>query len=266
MTGEQIGCLPPAQLTWPGTLLTDDTWLSGRVDQIGRQFGCSERRVNATLWWYSASVVLLGPAVHALVMSGTVIDLSPDSLRFRLGLTGYLERVIPGSAVPDPDAPDPDGSDPGLREVGSAEPSPSRSARLGRLLDDVLGRIIEPLARAGSATERSLWAIAADSLATRVLAETSVSPAGAAAAPRVATAIAQAADRLRPLPRFVDVDPYPEAPGSSAVSKTKTQLYVQRGSCCLLYRVPQGLCLSCPKQTPADRTARLQQHARTMMR
>jgi len=35
----------------PGALLTDESWLSERVDQTGRQFGCTERRTNATLWW-----------------------------------------------------------------------------------------------------------------------------------------------------------------------------------------------------------------------
>ena len=231
--------LPSAPATLPGSLLSDESWLSDRVDQIGRQLCCPDRRTGATLWWYSASVVLLGPSVHALVTSGTGRALTPSTIRFSLRLNGYLERVVAGPEL----------------EVGAAA--------LGRHLDDALAEVIEPLARTGRASERSLWAIAADSLATRVLAETAVLPgtfvlpgtSGTDEAPRIASAIAEAGARLRPRPRFQDVQGRPDRPD---------RRYVRRGSCCLLYRVPDGLCISCPKQTPADRLQRLQQHARTM--
>jgi ferric iron reductase protein FhuF len=220
-----LDSLPPAQSFLPGSLLADESWLSERVDQTGRQFRCDDRRTNATLWWYSASVVLLGPAVHALVRSGHGLDLSTSTLRFTVRFNGYLERVIPGA------------------ELG---PGPTA---FGRHLDDVLGQVIAPLARTGGAGERALWAIAADSLATRILAETP----GDDTAPALATAVAEAAGRLRPLPRYLDVQGRP-----GAVARR----YVRRGSCCLLYRVPDGLCISCPKQTPAERLERLRQHAR----
>jgi ferric iron reductase protein FhuF len=223
--------LPPAPVTEPGSLLTDESWLAGRVDQTGRQFGCAERRTNATLWWYSASVVLLGPAVHALVRSGTGLELTPSTLRFTLRFNGYLERVIPGP------------------------PLDAGPAALGHHLEAALAQMIGPLARAGRATEQSLWAIAADSLATRVLAESSVTPGGTDQAPQLATAVAETAPRLRPLPRYQDVQGVPGAPA---------RRYVRRGSCCLLFRVPDGLCISCPKQTPAARLGRLEEHARTV--
>lgn len=223
--------LPAAQPTLAGHLLTDETWLSARVEQTARQFGTTDRRTSATLWWYSAGVVLLGPAVHQLVRSGDGADLSPASLRFTLRFNGYLERVIP------------------------AGPLTGGAAGLGRHLDEVLAAVIEPLARTGQATERSLWAIAADSLASRVLAETAVTPGGTDRAPSLATAIAEGAERLRPRPRFQDVRGGPGGP---------ERRYVRRGSCCLLYRVPDGLCISCPKQTPADRLERLERHARAL--
>jgi ferric iron reductase protein FhuF len=223
--------LPPAPVTEPGSQLADESWLAARVEQTGRQFGCAERRTSATLWWYSASVVLLGPAVHALVRSGTGLELTPSTIRFTLRFNGYLERVIPGPPL---------------------DPGP---AALGRHLDAALAPIIGALARAGQATEQSLWAIAADSLATRVLAETSVTPGGTDQAPGLATAVAEAAPRLRPRPRYQDIQGRPGAP---------VRRYVRRGSCCLLFRVPDGLCISCPKQTPAERLARLQEHARTV--
>jgi ferric iron reductase protein FhuF len=225
--------LPAAQPLLPGSLLTEAGWLSARVDQIGRQVGCAEGRVNATLWWYSASLVLLGPAVHELMTSGAATDLTASSLWFTLGSAGYLERVVPG--------PTPIGT--------GGDVSPAEA--LGRHLDDVLGRIIAPLARVGPATERSLWAIAVDSLAGRVLAEARVSPAGPAAAGEIARVVAQAAPRLRPLPRFVDVRARPGGPART---------YVHRVSCCLLLRIPAGICVSCPKQSPADRLDRLRRH------
>jgi ferric iron reductase protein FhuF len=223
--------LPPALVTLPGSLLADESWLAERVDQTGRQFRCAERRTNATLWWYSASVVLLGPAVHALVASGAGRELSPSTLRFTLGFNGYLERVIAGPQLP------------------------AGPAALGRHLDEALSAVIEPLARTGRVRQQSLWAIAADSLATRVLAETGATTGGTELAPQIATGVAEAASRLRPLPRYQDVRGRPDQP---------PRRYVRRGSCCLLYRVPDGLCISCPKQTPADRLERLEEHARTM--
>jgi hypothetical protein len=233
--------LPPVQPTLPGALLTDEAWLSARVDQLARQSGCRERRTNATLWWYSASAVLLGPAVRELLTTGAAVSLSPASLRFTLRINGYLERAIPGVRPSEDD----DGG-----------------ASLGRHLDDALGQIIEPLARAGRATERSLWAIAADSLATVVLAGSSVLPGGAADAAQLATGIAAAAERIRPLPRFVDIDPGEGRPGAHRPRPART--YVRRGSCCLLIRVPEGKCITCPNQIPAERHARLIQHARSV--
>jgi len=217
--------------TWPGTLLVDPGWLSDRIDQTAEVWGGRERRTNATLWWYSASVVLIGPAVRSLVLTGVGAQLAPEVVRFTLRSSGYLERVLAGPEL---------------------DPVPDPAAALGRHLDVALGPVIELLAAAGGATERSLWAIAADSLASVVLAATAVTPGGSARAASVAVAIATGSQHLRPLPRFVELD-----------VEAETVRYVHRGSCCLLYRVPDGKCLSCPNQTPAERRARLVQHARS---
>ncbi len=224
--------LPSVPETWPGSLLVDPDWLSERIDRTARVWGGRERRTNATLWWYSASVVLLGPAVRSLVLTGAGVRISPAEIRFTTRSSGYLERVIPGAEL-------------------DAGPDGDPAAALGRHLDVALAPVIELLAAAGGATERSLWAIAADSLASVVLAATAVTPGGSATAAAVAGAIAGAGERLRPLPRFVEI---PTSGGAVA-------RYVHRGSCCLLYRVPDGKCLSCPNQTPAERRARLVQHA-----
>jgi ferric iron reductase protein FhuF len=233
---------PPSKPTLSGALLTDEAWLSERVEQLARQFRCSQQRTNATLWWYSASAVLLTPAIRELVTTGAAVSLAPASLRFTIGFNGYLERVIPGRTLPD-DVPANRGSGGGDGE-----------SALGRHLDDALGQVIAPLARAGQATERSLWAIAADSLATVVLAAAGALPGGQSAAPPIAEAIAAASRRIRPRPRFVEVDP----------GAGNLRLYVRRGSCCLLIRVPEGKCIACPNQVPAERYERLVRHARAM--
>jgi ferric iron reductase protein FhuF len=236
--------LPPAPPTLPGSLLSDESWLSARVDQLGRQSGCRERRTNATLWWYSASAVLLAPAVRELLTTGTGVSLAPEASRFTLRFNGYLERVVPGPALKDDGAP-----------------------ALGRHLDFALGQVIAPLARTGRATERSLWAIAVDSLATVVLAASNAMPGGVAEAPGIAAAIATGSERLRPRPRFVDIDPdqgRQTAPTTPTAPTAPLRRYVRRGSCCLLLRVPEGKCITCPNQTPAERLERLVQHARAI--
>jgi len=177
--------------TLPGTLLTDADWLADRVDRMARSWGCPDRRTNATLWWYSASAVLLGPAVRSLVLTGELVDLSPAAVRFTTRANGYLERVIPGDGVVPDDLT-------------------ASMIALGRHLDDVLGLIIKPLAATGGAGQRSLWAIATDSLASAVLAATTVTPAGSANADHVATSIAAASQRLRPLPPIHRDQPHPQ--------------------------------------------------------
>jgi ferric iron reductase protein FhuF len=219
----------------PGELLTNQDWLSERLGQLAAQSGCADRRTNATLWWYSASAVLLTPAVHALVLENELVSLTPSSLRFTLRWNGYPERVVAGP------------------ELGDGDPH-----ALGRHLDDAFGPVITALARISDATERSLWAIAVDSLATRVLVDVPVTvrPAQVAVAVTdLAGDIAAASQHLRPLPRFVQIDGDP-------AGRQPPRSYVRRGSCCLLYRVPEGKCIACPAQAPDVRLERLLRHAR----
>lgn len=235
----------------PGTQLTDPAWLSARVERLARQGGGGDARVAGTLWWYSASLVLLGPPVHALVVEGAGLSLSPAAVRFTLRPSDYLESALPGPPL----APGPEA--------------------FGAHLDDALGAVITPLAEVSGATGQSLWAMAADSLATRVLASTSVTPAGPGAAPALAHAVASSSRHLRPVPSYVEVSP--DDPGDARGPRTAVQglpvrrdptvvrpprLYPVRGSCCLLWRVPAGKCITCPAQTPQERAGRLLRHAR----
>ncbi|GAB3267951.1 (2Fe-2S)-binding protein [Kineosporia babensis] len=219
-----VGGLPEPIALLPGSLLLDEDWLSGQVRDTGTFYGCAEPRLNATLWWYSASAVLLGPAVHELALLGSATSVRAADVRLAPRRAG-LERVVPG---------------PSLAPGGLA---------FGAHLDLAVNPMVDVLARVGGATPQSLWAITADSLATRLLASVRFGPPDA-----LAEEIAAGSEYLRPAPRFVRVQGKPFAAPST---------YVHRVSCCLLYRVPMGKCLSCPRQTPEERTERLEAHARS---
>ncbi|GLY31702.1 (2Fe-2S)-binding protein [Kineosporia sp. NBRC 101731] len=221
MTVGITGGLPEPIGFLPGSLLLDRDWLSGQVRDTGAFYGCREPRVSTTLWWYSASAVLFGPAIHELVLLGAGLSLDPAALRMTARPSG-LERVVPGRPL---------------------DPGP---AAFGRHLDAALAPVIRALGDVGQVTPQSLWAVAADSLATRLLTSRAPDPAGWAAD------IAGASERLSPTPRFVQVQGRPGAAPST---------YVHRVSCCQIYRVPMSLCLSCPRRPPAERRQRLETHA-----
>ncbi len=109
--------------------------------------------------------------------------------------------------------------------------------------------MVDAVAAAGGMRPRPLWAIAADSLANRLLAlgralgeEHRVT---ALAAP-----LAAAVGPPLPAPRYVDV---------AGVRFTR------RVSCCLLYRLPpEPLCTSCPRRPAAERAVLLEDTAARM--
>ncbi|RDB49147.1 (2Fe-2S)-binding protein [Tsukamurella tyrosinosolvens] len=120
----------------------------------------------------------------------------------------------------------------GWPDVGEAAPSAGAGADLARACH----RLIPALAAESGAAERALWAIATDSIASAAL---------DTADPRtVADELLHACGPEAPAARFEEV------PGRGTV--------VRRGSCCLLYLCPgMTKCLSCPRQTPGERRARL---------
>jgi hypothetical protein len=128
--------LPGAVL--PGTVLYDEVWLAGRVADTGRRWNCEQPRINAMLWWYSASGVLLRPTADGL-LSGQPADPDPAHLKLWLRADGYLDGVAGERVVP-----------PG---------------QLGARLRRTLRPVTDALAAAGEANPRALWAITADSLA-----------------------------------------------------------------------------------------------------
>ncbi|MFC4000662.1 (2Fe-2S)-binding protein [Prauserella oleivorans] len=200
------------------TVLADPAWLREDLGRAARLYGAVGDRVLGTIRWYSASSVLVAPALEPFVHTGTardpaldavVLDVHPDG-RY---LDAHSERVL--------------GRD---------------TEALGAALARAIGQAVDALATVCGATPQSLWAIAADSIANRLLwAGSAVGDAERAM--RLADELGEVIDRPMPRPRFADVGGRP---------------VVRRTSCCLIYEIPGGQkCASCPRQTPAERERRL---------
>jgi hypothetical protein len=119
----------------------------------------------------------------------------------------------------------------------STRPLAGGLPELGAALAGTLGTAVATIAAVTGARERALGAIATDSIANRLLWTPDPERAMALAGPLVA-----AIGLGLPKPRFVRVGRTPA---------------VRRASCCLIYEAGNPKCVSCPRQTPAEREARL---------
>ncbi|MGW5716849.1 (2Fe-2S)-binding protein [Amycolatopsis sp. NPDC003865] len=108
---------------------------------------------------------------------------------------------------------------------------------LGAAFGEALGTAIATIADVTGARARALGAIATDSIGNRLLWTSDPERAMTLAEPLVA-----AIGLGLPKPRFVRVGRTPA---------------VRRASCCLIYEVGNPKCVSCPRQPPAERDARL---------
>ncbi|HEY2058159.1 MAG TPA: (2Fe-2S)-binding protein [Amycolatopsis sp.] len=118
------------------------------------------------------------------------------------------------------------------RFLGARSLRPLRGP-LGPAFAASLGTAITTIASVTSANPRALGAIATDSIANRLL---------WASAPERAEEIVASIGLGLPRPRYV------------TVGRT---LAVKRASCCLIYEVGNPKCVSCPRQKPEEREARL---------
>ncbi|MEQ0558787.1 (2Fe-2S)-binding protein [Amycolatopsis sp. NEAU-NG30] len=119
----------------------------------------------------------------------------------------------------------------------STRPLDGGLPELGAALAGTLGTAVATIAAVTGARERALGAIATDSIANRLLWTPDPERAMTLAGPLVA-----AIGLGLPKPRFVRVGRTPA---------------VRRASCCLIYEAGNPKCVSCPRQTPAEREARL---------
>ncbi|WP_448642179.1 (2Fe-2S)-binding protein [Geodermatophilus sp. URMC 63] len=167
---------PPSARALPAALLADPAWTAQRVAALGRRYESDDRRVLATVWWYSASAVLLTPVAAGLATGRPLSARLADTTLYELP-GGLLVAGVSAA----PAGPDPAGE---LREA--------------------LGAAVAAVAAAGGVRERPLWAVATDSLAGRLLAVgralRAVDAVTALAAP-----VAAAVGAPLPPPRYTDV-------------------------------------------------------------
>lgn len=164
---------PPSAVAVPAVALADAAVTAALVAR--RTPGGVGPRVAATVWWYSASAVLMTPTLAGLV-TGVPLSARPGDVTLAVG-SGGLPVAATSSAL---------GTDPG--------------AELRELLTVVIGA----LADVGGMRARPLWAIATDALAGQLLTLGRVVgavPAATALASPLATAIGPP----MPAPRYMDV-------------------------------------------------------------
>ncbi|WP_436776225.1 (2Fe-2S)-binding protein [Yinghuangia sp. YIM S09857] len=215
----------------PATAALDPVWLGARLAESGRRYRTDDARVAAILWWYSASTVLLTPALATYAVTRWAVDPRPEAT------TLFMRR---------------DGLPSGARSSAVAGGTP---AEVGAALGLGVGAYVAALAEVAPVRPRAVWAVAVDAVAGVLLrAGTTIGEPEAAtalAAPLMAAA-AEAAGEALPRPRYVDF------------GQTR---FVHRTSCCLLYRAPgQPMCTSCPGRRPEDRAADLGRLARGLGR
>jgi hypothetical protein len=139
----QLGLRPPARAAAvPAGRLADPRWTAELLALRAPGQGTGDRRVLATVWWYSASTVLVTPPLAGLV---TGIPLSACLSDLTLSV---LPSLVPAAAV-------------------AAGPG---SGDLAADLRASLGAVVAAVAEAGHMRERPLWAIATDAIADRLLA------------------------------------------------------------------------------------------------
>jgi ferric iron reductase protein FhuF len=167
--------LPPGADVVAATSLTDAAWTARALAERSRWQGTGDLRVLATVWWYSASTVLLTPALAGLV-TGRPLSARPEDTSVALL--------------------------PGLRPIAAESAGPS--ADPAAELRDLLARSIAAVAEAGRMRARPLWAIATDSLANQLLA-LGRALGDVPAVTALAGALAAAVGPPLPAPRYVDV-------------------------------------------------------------
>lgn len=200
------------------SLLTDPAWLAGRILLARRLYGDAPDRVLGTVWWYSTSSVLAGASLEPLVAAGRAGSPALDAITLWISGDGRL------------------------LDAASSHAFDGDPVALGTAMREAISPAVECLSQVCGAGGRALWAIAVDSIASRLL-------WAARATGDVAVAV-DLADRIGdglgtpiPRPRFTQVGPH---------------TVVHRVSCCLIDRATgQEKCTSCPNQAPELRRQRI---------
>jgi ferric iron reductase protein FhuF len=167
--------LPPDAEVVPATSLTDPAWTARVLAERARWQGTGNLRVLATVWWYSASTVLVTPALAGLATGRPLSARSADTAVALL---------------------------PGARPIAAESSAPAADPVAE--LREALAATIAAVAEAGRMRERPLWAFATDSLANRLLA-LGRALGDVEAVTALAAPLATAIGHPLPVPRYVDV-------------------------------------------------------------
>jgi ferric iron reductase protein FhuF len=166
-----LGLLPPpGAAAVPATTLADRAWLAELP-----ALRSGDPRVQATVWWYSASAVVMAPVLAGLAV-GRPLSARPGDTTVFLGPGNRPVAAVSGAAGGDPGG--------GLREC--------------------LEAVIPALASAAGMRERPLWGIATDSLANGLL-SLGRALGDVPAVTAVAGPLAHAVGPPLPEPRYTDV-------------------------------------------------------------
>jgi ferric iron reductase protein FhuF len=166
---------PPSARDIPAARLADADRTAELLARHAGSRRATDRRVSATVWWYSASSVLVTPVLAGLV---TGIPLSARLGDLSLSL---LPDGLPVAAV-----------------ATAAGGEPAADLRTS------LAAVVGALAEAGRMRERPLWAIATDSIANRLL-DLGRATGDVPAATALAAPLADAIGAPLAMPRYVDV-------------------------------------------------------------
>lgn len=166
---------PPSAALLPATLLADPGWITEVLAVRAARLRCSDRRVLATVWWYSASSVLLAPALAGLA-TGIPLSARLSDLALSVRADGLPVAAVASDAGGD----------------------------LATDLRTTLAAVVGALAAAGGLRKRPLWAIATDSIANRLL-DLGRALGDVPAVTALAAPLAAAVGAPLPEPRYVDV-------------------------------------------------------------
>ena len=168
--------VPPSASAVPGVLLADPGWTAQVLTARAARQRTDDRRVLATVWWYSVSSVLLTPVLAGLVTGVRLSARLEDTTLYELA--GHVPVAATARAGSGPDV------------AGE--------------LRATLAAVVAAVAEAGGMRERPLWAVATDSLANRLLA-VGRAVGDVPMATALAGPLAAAVGAALPTPRYTDV-------------------------------------------------------------
>lgn len=155
--------------TVPATSITDPDWLRIQIGLAARRYGCSAPDVLGTIWWYSASSVLVAPTLETLARARQPLDPSLTAMS--------LDLLDDGSVV-------------------GAHSSRTLNGDIGAAFAEAIEAVVANLSAVTGAHSPALRAIATDSIANRLL---------WTGAPALAEPLVASIGTRMPRPRYVDV-------------------------------------------------------------